>query len=141
MLRTDTYAVPLHGRVLGRLFGCGLALLATGAWAGFPETQQQTSGLSLRSSAPVSEATTTSSDTLIYRVRAGEVLIQGLPAEVSQVPVARYVLVEAPALSWLVDRSFFWRTLEEDRGRHAVRIAATFDAAPADTLTVQVVVE
>ncbi len=60
-------------------------------------------------------------DTLRYSVRAGETLIVALPAsgEVS------YHVVEAPALSWLVDRSFMWQTLARERGTLPVRLRRT----------------
>ena len=60
-------------------------------------------------------------DTLRYDVRAGEPLIVALPARVRGDAV-RYVVDEAPALSWLVDRSFLWRTRPGERGEVAVRL-------------------
>ena len=54
-------------------------------------------------------------DTLRSTVRAGETLIVGLPARVDGA-AARYEIDRAPALSWLVDRSFMWRTLARERG-------------------------
>lgn len=60
-------------------------------------------------------------DTLRYAVRAGETLIVALPARVSGMAVT-YEVDEAPALSWLVDRSFMWRTLARERGALAVRL-------------------
>ena len=54
-------------------------------------------------------------DTLRSTVRAGEALIVALPARVDGAP-ARYEVDRAPALSWLVDRSFMWRTLPQERG-------------------------
>ncbi len=60
-------------------------------------------------------------DTLRYEVRAGTTLIVGLPPRVGSAE-ATYEVVEAPALSWLVDRSFMWRTLAEERGPHTVRL-------------------
>ena len=53
-----------------------------------------------------------SADTLRYSVRAGETLIVGLPAGAG----VEYRVERAPALSWLVDRSFMWRTLPQERG-------------------------
>ena len=60
------------------------------------------------------------SDTLRYSVRAGETLIVALPPRVGG-REARYEVVQAPALSWLVDRSFMWRTLSQERGTLPVR--------------------
>ena len=53
-------------------------------------------------------------DTLRHSVRAGETLIAALPAP-------DYRAVDPPALSWLVDRSFMWRTLAQERGTLAIR--------------------
>ncbi|MEM1118070.1 MAG: hypothetical protein AAGJ11_16275 [Bacteroidota bacterium] len=53
-------------------------------------------------------------DTLRHTVQAGETLIAALPAP-------DYRAVNAPALSWLVDRSFMWRTLPQERGTLAIR--------------------
>ncbi|MEM6327081.1 MAG: hypothetical protein AAF791_08185 [Bacteroidota bacterium] len=63
----------------------------------------------------------TASDTLRYEVRAGETLIVALPTAHDGREVS-YRLLEAPALSWLVDRSFMWRTTPNERGRLAVQI-------------------
>ena len=60
-------------------------------------------------------------DTLRFEVRAGETLIVGLPPRVAGAE-ATYEVVEAPALSWLVDRSFYWRTLAQERGTLPVRL-------------------
>ncbi|WP_412067614.1 hypothetical protein [Rubrivirga sp. IMCC43871] len=54
-------------------------------------------------------------DTLRYAVRAGETLIVALPARLGGTAVT-YEVADAPALSWLVDRSFMWRTLARERG-------------------------
>ena len=71
-------------------------------------------------------------DTLRAQVRAGETLIVALPASVSGVE-AVYRVVEAPALSWLVDRSFMWRTLPRERGELAVRFERA-GAAPGEVV-------
>jgi hypothetical protein len=80
-------------------------------------------------------------DTTRRRVKAGEVLITTLPAQVSGRRVVAYDLLRAPALSDLAGRSFFWRTRPETRtGRHRLLFRARFDTtvaprnAPADTL-------
>ncbi len=62
-------------------------------------------------------------DTLRYSVRAGETLIVALPVPAGS--EASYEVVEAPALSWLVDRSFMWRTLARERGVLPVRLRRT----------------
>ena len=68
-------------------------------------------------------------DTLRAQVRAGETLIVALPAAVDGAE-ATYRAVEAPALSWLVDRSFMWRTLAAERGELAVVFERRGGAAP-----------
>ncbi|PAP77362.1 hypothetical protein BSZ37_13420 [Rubrivirga marina] len=62
-----------------------------------------------------------SADTLRYSVRAGETLIVALPGRVAGADVS-YEVIQAPALSWLVDRSFMWRTLARERGTLPVRL-------------------
>ena len=74
-------------------------------------------------------------DTLRYAVRAGETLIVSLPGRVGGADVT-YEVLEAPALSWLVDRSFMWRTLEQERGTLAIRF--TRDGRDADALVLLV---
>ena len=65
-------------------------------------------------------------DTLRYTVRAGETLIVALPPAVAGAP-ASYQVDQAPALSWLVDRSFMWRTLAQERGTLAVVLRRTVE--------------
>jgi hypothetical protein len=77
-------------------------------------------------------------DTVRRRVAAGEPLIMTLPGALSDRPVAAYRLLQAPALSWLVGRSFFWRTRPEDAGTHVLLVRAAFDQPPPDTLTILV---
>ena len=77
-------------------------------------------------------------DTLRAEVRAGETLIVALPAVADGVETA-YRVVEAPALSWLVDRSFMWRTLPAERGELPVRFERTAGPAGEVVLLVEVV--
>lgn len=67
-------------------------------------------------------------DTVRASVQAGQTLIVGLPGD--------YEPVRAPALSWLVDRSFMWRTLPRERGTLPVLFRRR--GAPADTLVLLV---
>ena len=76
-------------------------------------------------------------DTLRYSVRAGETLIVGLPARVAGVEVD-YEIDEAPALSWLVDRSFMWRTLAQERGTLPVRLRRTASGRADDVVVLLV---
>ncbi len=80
-------------------------------------------------------------DTLRSTVRAGETLILALPDTLGARPVASYAVVRAPARSWLVDRSFLWRTLPRDAGTHRLLFEAAFAEAPPETLAVRVTVE
>lgn len=77
-------------------------------------------------------------DTLQRRVTAGDDLIVTLPATLSDRPVASYVLLQAPAMSWLVDRSLLWRTRPNDIGPHTLLVEATFGDMTADTLAIHV---
>lgn len=74
-----------------------------------------------------------SADTLRYSVRAGETLIVALPGSVGGAEVA-YEVIQAPALSWLVDRSFMWRTLARERGTLPVRLRRTGGGAPTEVV-------
>ena len=63
-------------------------------------------------------------ETLSYVIQAGEVLILNLPGTLGVQEVDSYRIVKAPALSWLVTRSFFWRTLAKDVGAHEMKFKA-----------------
>lgn len=122
------------------LFGFGSLMLSgwlmpsePAPYGARPEAPQQTPAPPARSTALPAMP-----DTLYQQVQAGEILIFALPDSLAGRPVAAYAVVRAPALSWLVDRSFFWRTLEQDDGRHALRLAATFADRTTDTLVVSV---
>ncbi len=54
-------------------------------------------------------------DTLRYTVASGEALLVTLPTTYRG-SEASYRLIEGPALSWLVDRSFLWQSRRGDRG-------------------------
>jgi len=66
----------------------------------------------------------TVADTLRYEVAAGDPLIVSLPARVDGAE-ATYTVMEAPALSWLVDHSFFYQTVRGERGELAIRFRRT----------------
>ena len=70
-------------------------------------------------------------------MRAGETLIVALPPRVAGREV-RYQVQQAPALSWLVDRSFMWRTLRQERGTLPVRFRRTGGAGGTDELVLLV---
>ncbi len=85
---------------------------------------------------PYAEATV-AADTIHAMVQAGETLILALPPTAGRAE-ATYEVLEAPALSWLVDRSFMWRTLERERGTLPVRFLRRAEGAAPDTLVVLV---
>ena len=74
-------------------------------------------------------------DTLRYEVRAGQAFLVALPARVGGA-AAEYRVVSAPAMSWLVDRSFFWQTIASERG--LMPVVFQYSAAPDDTLVLLV---
>ena len=80
-------------------------------------------------------------DTIERSVTAGNILIVALPDALDNTPVEGYRIVEAPALSGLADRSFFWRTQADDAGTHRILFHANRAEAPADTLTLRVTVD
>jgi len=78
-------------------------------------------------------------DTIRTTVQAGEALVVALPEQHGGAE-ATYRVVEAPALSWLVDRSFFWQTLASERGLRLVRFERTAGGARSPfVLAVEVV--
>ncbi|MEM1057305.1 MAG: hypothetical protein AAGI52_17445 [Bacteroidota bacterium] len=76
-------------------------------------------------------------DTLRYQVRAGHTLIVALPTDVEGREVD-YRLLEAPALSWLVDRSFMWRTTPGERGTLPILVERSEQGGSPDTLVLLV---
>jgi len=76
-------------------------------------------------------------DTLRYQVRAGQPLLAALPARHNGQP-ASYRLVRGPALSWLVDHGFYWRTLPSESGSMSVLVRRVAPGVPPDTLVLQV---
>ncbi|HEX8299956.1 MAG TPA: hypothetical protein VF594_12410 [Rubricoccaceae bacterium] len=73
--------------------------------------------------------TVAAGDTLHYEVRAGQPFLVVLPARADGRP-ATYRIASAPAMSWLVDRSFFWQTLPTERGLMPVVFEPTPDGEP-----------
>lgn len=76
-------------------------------------------------------------DTLRYQVRAGDALLVSLPPRVGGAEVA-YAVVQAPAMSWLVDRSFLWQTIPTERGLMAVVLSQTAAAREDLVLLIEV---
>lgn len=80
--------------------------------------------------APVPVSTSpAASDTLRYTLGSGEALVAALPGDAE----TTYEIVRAPALSWLVGRSFFWQTVPAERGREFVILTRDRDGR-GDTL-------
>ncbi len=77
-------------------------------------------------------------ETLSYVVQSGEVLIFNLPTSFGPRRMERYRLKQAPALSWLVDRSYFWRTLAKDVGEHTLIFEATTAGSTVEDIYVVV---
>ena len=86
---------------------------------------------------PPSGAQPSAADTLRYTVQAGKPLIVALPVSVNGAE-ATYQLLDAPALSWLVDRSFLWRTTEGERGALPILVERRVQGAAPDTLVLLV---
>ncbi|HEX9950691.1 MAG TPA: hypothetical protein VGB53_02910 [Rubricoccaceae bacterium] len=77
-------------------------------------------------------------DTLRYQVRAGQPFLVVLPARADG-RSATYRIASAPAMSWLVDRSFFWQTLPTERGLMPVVFEPTPGGGEPLVLMVEVV--
>ncbi len=90
-----------------------------------------------RPPAPAPTGQHSAADTLRYAVRAGETLIVALPATVGGAS-ARYEVDRAPALSWLVDRSFMWRTLARERGTMPVVLRRLVEGRQPETVVLMV---
>ncbi|MEX0746541.1 MAG: hypothetical protein WD275_00990 [Rhodothermales bacterium] len=80
-------------------------------------------------------------DSLRGQVQAGEILILALPETLGEADVESYRLIISPALSWLAGRSFMWRTLPADRGRHEVVLEAAGANSASDTLFIAITVQ
>lgn len=79
------------------------------------------------------------SDTLRYSVVSGQPLIVALPRQHEGAEVT-YRLLDAPALSWLVDTSFLWRTTEGERGELPIEIERMAPGAATETIVLLVTV-
>ena len=74
-------------------------------------------------------------------VKAGQVYITNLPDSLSGTRVDRYQGIELPAFSWLLDRSFFWRTSIQDKGNHELWFRAFLSDESVDSVAVNVVID
>ncbi len=81
---------------------------------------------------------TAPAETLSYMVESGQVLILNLPSSFGTTAVESYRIKQAPALSWLVERSYFWRTLAKDVGEHRISFEARSAGRPIEEVVVLV---
>lgn len=117
------------------LLAGSLLLIGLGAWQNL-HSPRPFSSLEESSQKPAP------ADTLRRTVSAGDPLILALPDTLDGQRVRQYAPVQIPALSWLVDRSFFWETRSQDAGRHELLFEATLsEEASPDTLVLTVRVE
>ncbi len=69
-------------------------------------------------------------DTLRFALPSGEALVAALPGDAGTTDRP----LRAPALSWLVGRSFFWQTVPAERGREFVLLERKRADGRTDTL-------
>ncbi|MFK7844534.1 MAG: hypothetical protein AB8G77_04475 [Rhodothermales bacterium] len=86
----------------------------------------------------IAESDKPKAETLSYIVQAGEVLIFNLPELLGGKKISEYKIKRAPALSWLVKRSFFWRTLAKDQGKHEVLLNAMVNGSSVESVVVEI---
>ena len=115
-LGSNAQLVPVIG---SRIVLLGLTLAVAFTLAAFAPAE--------RTAYRLPSAQPTVADTLRFEVTAGDPLIVALPARVNGVE-ASYALEEAPALSWLVDRSFFYQTMRGERGVLSVHLRRTTES-------------
>jgi hypothetical protein len=92
-------------------------------------------GAPAEATAPATERPV-AADTLRFQLTAGDALVVPLPGPEG----ATFRGVRLPALSWIVDRSFGWRSLAGERGREYIKIARHHETR-RDTLVLVVDVE
>ena len=90
---------------------------------------------------PYDQHLSTSGDTLTYFISSGEILIVNLPDRYLGYEIERYEIRSAPALSWLVERSFFWRTLGKESGSFDIVFDAISEGSRVDELVLAVNVQ
>jgi len=74
-------------------------------------------------------------------VRAGDTFITNLPDSLAGQEIDRYIGVALPARSWLLKKSFFWKTRTADRGNHTLWFRAFLSDGRTDSLNLSVVIE
>ena len=74
-------------------------------------------------------------------ILAGQTFITNLPDSLHGQEVKRFKGIRLPARSWLLNRAFFWRTTEKDRGTHEIWFRAIMMDESMDSVSVGVVIE
>ena len=77
-------------------------------------------------------------ETLSFIIQAGDVLIFNLPESIEGRQVDTYTIRDSPALSWIHERSFFWRTLAKDVGKHEILLSGVRNGVNTEELIIQV---
>lgn len=80
-------------------------------------------------------------DTVQSSVAAGAPLVRSLPPRLNDTPVARYAVLDGPALSGTAGYSFTWITRGTAPGTYTIALEALHPDTPPDTLVVQVDVQ
>ena len=84
------------------------------------------------------ELHTPKAETLSFVIQAGDVLIFNLPETIEGRPVDTYEIRKSPSLSWIYERSFFWRTLAKDVGKHEILLTGKRNGVQTEELIIQV---
>lgn len=77
-------------------------------------------------------------ETLSFVIQAGDVLIFNLPQSIEGRSIDAYRIRTSPALSWIHERSFFWRTLAKDVGKHEILLSGFRNGVSTEELVIQV---
>ncbi len=83
----------------------------------------------------------TSSGAAADTVKSGQTFITNLPDSLYGQSVVRYRGITLPARSWLLKRSFFWKTSASDRGDHEFWFRALLKDETTDSLSIRVTVK
>jgi len=79
-----------------------------------------------------------SSDTLRADATSETPLLLSLPSELGDAPVARYTMLQGPALSGVAGRSFTWIPNGSNPGTYEVRLHAHHPDTAPDTLVLRI---
>ncbi|MBX2822399.1 MAG: hypothetical protein KTR29_22075 [Rhodothermaceae bacterium] len=86
----------------------------------------------------IGDVHTSRAETLSFVIQAGDVLIFNLPTSIEGRSVDSYSIRKSPALSWIHERSFFWRTLAKDVGKHEILLSGSRNGVNTEELVIQV---